>query len=370
MNADAGVRHNDYSLFGKSTKADFKVEYRPVRDLLVRGTFSQVLRVPTINDIAAAPVNSSVTFNDPCNGLTQAKVNANPNLALACEGVPRNGTFKEPNGQITGLNESNPNLQPETGKVKTGGFVFEPSYVPGLSLEMDYWDYHIDGLITTLDANYSIGQCVATGSPTFCGLVTRYPATTGTNAGLIQVFQQPSFNLGSLDTSGVDISVKYALKGTPIGSFSAEIDWTHTNNYTNNPAPGAASQEIAGTYNKQFGNYTKNRALGLFGWNWQGIDALITERYIGGLVITNPSVTGLTATGGVYPPYPIGSVLYTDITLGYTFPTNTHLQAGVRNLSDKQPPIFYQNNVTNANTDVETYDTLGRQWFVGFTQKF
>lgn len=370
LNADAGVRHNDYSLFGKSTKADFKVEYRPVRDLLVRGTFSQVLRVPTINDIAAAPVNSSVTFNDPCNGLTQAKVNANPNLALACEGVPRNGTFKEPNGQITGLNESNPNLQPETGKVKTGGFVFEPSYVPGLSLEMDYWDYHIDGLITTLDANYSIGQCVATGSPTFCGLVTRYPATTGTNAGLIQVFQQPSFNLGSLDTSGVDISVKYALKGTPIGSFSAEIDWTHTNNYTNNPAPGAASQEIAGTYNKQFGNYTKNRALGLFGWNWQGIDALITERYIGGLVITNPSVTGLTATGGVYPPYPIGSVLYTDITLGYTFPTNTHLQAGVRNLSDKQPPIFYQNNVTNANTDVETYDTLGRQWFVGFTQKF
>jgi iron complex outermembrane receptor protein len=370
LNADAGVRHNDYSLFGKSTKSDFKVEYRPVRDLLLRGTYSQVLRVPTINDIAAAPVNSSVTFNDPCNGLTQAKVNANPNLALACEGVPRNGTFKEPNGQITGLNESNPNLAPETGIVKTGGFVFEPSYVPGLSLEMDYWDYHIDGLITTLDANYSIGQCVATGSPAFCGLVTRYPATTGTNAGLIQVFAQPSFNLGSLDTSGVDIALKYALKGTPIGSFSAEIDWTHTNNYTNNPAPGAASQEIAGTYNKQFGNYTKNRALGLFGWNWQGIDALITERYIGGLVITNPSVTGLTATGGVYPPYPIGSVLYTDITVGYTFPTNTHLQAGVRNLSDKQPPIFYQNNVTNANTDVETYDTLGRQWFVGFTQKF
>jgi hypothetical protein len=26
--------------------------------------------------------------------------------------------------------------------------------------------------------------------------------------------------------------------------------------------------------------------------------------------------------------------------------------------------------VTNANTDVETYDTIGRQWWVGFTQKF
>jgi outer membrane receptor protein involved in Fe transport len=370
LNVDAGVRHNDYSLFGPSTKSDFKVEYRPITDLLLRGTFSQVLRVPTINDIAAAPVNTSVTFNDPCNGLTQAAVNANPNLALACQGVPRDGTFKEPNGQITGLNESNPNLKPETGKVKTAGFVYEPSYVQGLSFEADYWSYHIDGLITTLDSNYSIQQCVATGSPTFCNLVTRYGANTGTNAGLIQVFVNPSFNLGSLDTSGVDLSLKYSIKNTPVGAFNVEIDWTHTNNYTNNPAPGAASQEIAGTYNKQFGNYAKNRGLAFFGWDWLGADLLITERYIGGLKIEDPSVTGLTATGTTYPDLYIGSVLYTDLTLGYTLPTHTHLQAGVRNLSDKQPPIFYQNNVVNANTDVNTYDTLGRNWWVGFSQKF
>jgi len=370
LNVDVGVRHNDYSLFGKSTKGDFKVEYRPVNDLLLRGTFSQVLRVPTINDIASAPVNTSVTFNDPCNGMTQAQVTANANLALACAGVPRDGTFKEPNGQITGLNESNPNLKPETGKVKTGGFVYEPSYVQGLSLEVDYWDYHIDGLITTLDSNYSIQQCVATGSPTFCNLVTRFGANTGSNAGQILAFVNPSFNLGSLETSGVDLSVKYAIKNTPIGGFSFELDWTHTNNYTNNPAPGSATQEIAGTFNKQFGNYAKNRGLAFLGWNYRGVDALITGRYIGGLEITNPSVTGVDATGAPYPPYAIGSVLYTDITLGYTFPTKTKVQIGVINLSDKQPPIFYQNNVANANTDVSTYDTLGRQWFAGFSQKF
>jgi outer membrane receptor protein involved in Fe transport len=370
LNIDAGVRHNDYSLFGKSTKADFKVEYHPIKDLLVRGTFSQVLRVPTINDIAAAPVSNSATFNDPCTDLTQAKVNANPNLALACEGVPRNGTFKEPNGQIQSLNESNPNLKPETGLVKTAGFVYEPSYVPGLSFEVDYWTYHIEGLITTLNSNYSIAQCVATGSPTFCSLVTRYGANTGTNAGVVQAFINPSANLGTLDTSGVDIGVKYAIKNTPVGGFTFELDWTHTNNYTNTPAPGAAPQEIAGTYSQQFGNYAKNRGLALIGWNWLGADALITERYIGSLLITNPSVTGVTATGAPYPAYPIGSVIYTDLTLGYTFPTQTHLMAGIRNLSDKQPPIFYQNNVTNANTDVETYDTLGRQWWVGFSQKF
>ncbi|HWY96375.1 MAG TPA: TonB-dependent receptor [Steroidobacteraceae bacterium] len=368
LNADIGARHNHYSLFGSSTKSDFKVEYRPVKDLLIRGTFSQVLRVPTINDLYSSPVNTSVTFNDPCNGLTAAKAATNPNYALACKGVPLDGTFKEPNGQITGLNASNPTLKPETGKVKTAGFVFEPSFVPGFSLEADYWNYHIDGLIKTLDSNYSINQCLATGSPTFCGLVTRYGAGTGTNAGQVLVFVNPSFNLGTLDTSGADIDLKYTIRNTPIGSFQASLDWTHTNNYTSKV--GGTAAEIAGTYDKQFGNYTKNRGQLSVGWTWLGVDALLSGRYIGSLRVPHPSVTGKDANGNPYPDLQIGSTVYEDLTVGYTIAaTKTHVQVGVRNISDKQPPLFYQNNVTNANTDVETYDLLGRQWFVGFTQK-
>jgi iron complex outermembrane receptor protein len=364
LNIDLGARHNDYSLFGNSTKADFKVEYRPVKDLLIRGTFSQILRVPTINDLFAAPANTSVTFNDPCTGLTAAKVAANPNLSLACKGVPLNGSFVEPNGQITGLNESNSHLKPETGDVKTVGFVFEPSFVPGAYVEASYWNYHINGLITTLDSNYSINQCVTTGSPTFCNLVSRYGANTGTNAGLVLAFVNPSFNLGTLDTSGVDIDLKYTLKNTPIGSFQAAVDWTHTNNYTNT-VPGSAPVEIGGTYGTQFGNNTKNRGMASLGWSFLGFDGLLSARYVGSVVVPYPCKDA----GAVCPSLHIGSTVYEDFTLGYTFPTKTHIQAGVRNISDKQPPIFYQNNVTNANTDVETYDTLGRQWFVGFTQK-
>ena len=36
-------------------------------------------------------------------------------------------------------------------------------------------------------------------------------------------FVNPSFNLGSLDTSGIDFGLKYALKNTPIGGFNFEI---------------------------------------------------------------------------------------------------------------------------------------------------
>ncbi len=90
LNVTAGVRYSDYSLdsIGDDTNAQFKVEYRPIGDLLVRGSYAQVFRAPTLLDLSKAPSQDSPTFNDPCTGLTQGDVAANPNLALACQGVP------------------------------------------------------------------------------------------------------------------------------------------------------------------------------------------------------------------------------------------------------------------------------------------
>ena len=107
---------------------------------MARATFAQVFRVPTIEDLFSPPANSSETFVDPCNGLTAAKVAANPNLKLACQGVPTDGTFVESNGQITGLVSGNPNLKPEQGHVWTAGFVFDPSFAKGLSINATYWN--------------------------------------------------------------------------------------------------------------------------------------------------------------------------------------------------------------------------------------
>jgi outer membrane receptor protein involved in Fe transport len=59
------------------------------------------------------------------------------------------------------------------------------------------------------------------------------------------------------------------------------------------------------------------------------------------------------------------------VNFGYNIePINTLVQFGVDNLTDKQPPIFYQQNVINANTDVSTYDTVGRFYFARVTVKF
>ena len=81
LNLSLGIRYSDYSTFGDTTNSQFKLEYRPVKDILLRASFAEVFRAPTITDLARAPTANAPTFTDPCNGLTAAQVNSNANLA-------------------------------------------------------------------------------------------------------------------------------------------------------------------------------------------------------------------------------------------------------------------------------------------------
>jgi len=364
LNFTAGVRYSDYSkdTIGDDTTFGAKLEYRPVADLLIRGTYADVFRAPTINDLSLAPTQNNPTFNDPCTNLTSAQLAANPNYALACVGVAPDTGFSQPNSQITALLQGTADLKPETGDVITFGAVYDSSLIRGLSLSVDFWQYKIEDIITSLDSNFAVDQCVATGNPDFCGLMFRFDA--GPNAGEFKVFRTPTVNLGTLETDGIDVGVRYALRDTPIGTFNFQLEATHINSFESTPAPGADPIEVAGTYDPQYGNYAKWRGVLGIGWALAGFDGLLTTRYIDGLTITDAD--------GFIPDQrlDIPSRTYMDLTVGYNFATETRVQAGVQNLTDRDPPLLYQNNVINANTDVSTYELLGRQWFLSVTQKF
>jgi len=367
LNLTIGSRFSDYSLFDTTTNSTIKLEYRPVEDILLSGTFAEVFRAPTILDLYASPTNNSSTFADPCVGLTTARIAENPNLAVACVGVIPDTDFSQPNGQVTGLLTSNPDLDPETGDVTTFGITWQPGFLNNnFSIRVDYWQYTIDGVITQLDTNYSMDQCVATGDPQYCGLITRFDATTA-NPGQISVFLQPTRNLGRLETDGVDIGARYSLRDTAAGSFNFNIDWTHINSYTNEP-PNAPVQEVAGTYDRQFGNYAENRASATLGWAMGKFDAQIGARFIDDIVLLLPSGGAVAPEDN--PPLPVDSFVYLDLYFGYTINDNIKVSLTGTNLSDEQPPMLYQNNVTNANTDVNTYDTLGRRYAISATYKF
>src|SRR4029079_7737470 len=51
LNLTVGDRYSKYSNFGSNHHTKFALEYRPIEDLLLRGTVSKVLRAPTVTDI-------------------------------------------------------------------------------------------------------------------------------------------------------------------------------------------------------------------------------------------------------------------------------------------------------------------------------
>jgi outer membrane receptor protein involved in Fe transport len=365
LNVTLGVRYSDYSTFGDTTNGSFKVDWKPFDELMIRASYADIFRAPTILDIYQAPTADAPTFTDPCVGLTSADLLANPNYALACENVAPDTNFQQPNAQIDGLLVGNNfvqggGLQPEEGEAFTFGFVYEPEFVSGLSLSIDYWEYTIDDVITQVDVNTSAEQCVATGSPQFCGYINRFGDGT-----ILQILE-PTINLGKLETSGVDISAAYTLPDTGLGDFRFGLDATYTDKYDSTVIAGTPVVEVAGTYDRQYGNIADWRVNGHVGWAYSDFTALVAVRWIDSINLTDPD-----GQPGIQPDLNIASQIYWDMTVGYTLPsTGTKFQLGVNNLNDNQPPILYQNNVINANTDVETYDTIGRYFFGSITQKF
>ena len=51
LNVDVGVRYSDYNSAGSTTNGKVAIEWRPIQDLLVRGTISQVFRAPNLDQL-------------------------------------------------------------------------------------------------------------------------------------------------------------------------------------------------------------------------------------------------------------------------------------------------------------------------------
>jgi iron complex outermembrane recepter protein len=378
LNATLGVRYSDYSTFGDTTNGTVKIDWRPVDSLLVRATYADIFRAPTLTDIYQAPSASAETFTDPCTGLTSQQLIDNPNYALACEGVDPDTSFSQPNSQIdallSGSDLAGIDLKPEEGESFTAGFVYQPEPMPGFSVSIDYWYYSLDGLIDQIEPDLTAQLCVETGQALYCDLINRF------GDGSIFILGAPTLNLGDLETNGIDVGVSWDLPSSGFGDFRIQADATWTESYEVTTA--GVVTEVAGTYDRQYGNLAKWRVLTSLGWAYEDFTAQVSTRWIESVNLTDPDGSPCISGGcppGVVPPELVGpspdleiaSQIYWDLTAGYTLEkTNTKFQLGINNLFDNQPPILYQNNVTNANTDVETYDTIGRFFFGSVTQRF
>ena len=368
MNLSIGTRFSDYDSVGSTTNSKVALEWRPIENLLLRGTVSEVFRAPNINELYAGIGGDAASAIDPCNGYTGGN-------DVACENVPTDGSYHQADPQVSGrtsgaLVAGYDGLKPETGKSYDFGVVYDPLWAEGLSLSADVWRINLEDTIATVSAQTVLNQCYANAASAFCPLIHR------NDNGTIYYIGEPTVNLGKLWTKGVDFGANYRLPDTRWGSFDAGLNGTYVARYDINPDPtdpGTVVIHSAGKYTYSYGNFPRIRALGTLSWKRGPWSAAWRTRYVGHTSIGSSDARQNLSADSALPAVErkIGAHAYHSLQGGYDFSEwHTRVEVGVDNLGDKQPPLFYNNNANNGNTDVMTYDVLGRYLWARVTVTF
>ncbi|MEO7383419.1 MAG: TonB-dependent receptor, partial [Novosphingobium sp.] len=235
LTLEGAVRVSHYSVGSTGTVYAYNggLIWAPSSDIKFRASYQRSVRAPTLGDLFSAGSQSFANnFQDPC---SQSNISKGPNRVKNCAaaGVPTTQTFNGttepftnvPSGGIPFLISGNPNLREERSDSWTYGLVATPSFIPGLSLSLDYYKINIKNVIFSLGAQTVIDQCYdsTTGiNNQFCSAVFRltngtFAGQSGINhGGSIVTLNNPGFatlsggfNYARLNTSGVDADLNY-----------------------------------------------------------------------------------------------------------------------------------------------------------------
>ncbi|HKR33448.1 MAG TPA: TonB-dependent receptor [Steroidobacteraceae bacterium] len=382
LSFETGYRYSDYDLGFKTDTYKAGLQWAPISDVMLRGSYQRAVRSPNIQELFLQPRVQLDGNTDPCSNA----LGGTPDASF--EECARSGVtaaqygniLQNPSAQYNGLVGGNTNLDPEESDTYSFGLVLTPEFLPGFSFTADYYDIKVDKLINSLGADFILNQCLTTGDSTFCDRVHR--AANGSiwlgNTGFID---DPILNTGSLQTKGVDAEVDYRFQMGRVGSLGVQLIGTYVDEFLTEPLKGASKYDCVGLYGTVCGTPIPDwrhrmRATWTTPWN---MDLSLTWRYIAA-VDDDRTSSDPNLAGDVIPTDKrLGSRNYFDVSGSYTFADVAMFKSvtgrlGINNLLDKDPPLVGQSTCPavfcNGNTFPQVYDTLGRFVFIGLTADF
>jgi outer membrane receptor protein involved in Fe transport len=388
--------------------------YAPIDDIRLRAAYATSVRAPTQGDLFATASENFAQIADPCDlpapgSITATNcaadgvpVTANAALVAACASTAFPVALGAPFVNCTArtsstgfLSGGNPTLIEEKGKSLTLGVVVEPSFVPGLSLTVDFYRIKVEDLIAALGAQQIINLCYsnATGiNNPFCATVSRDPATG--------LFVEPAvisggINFAAQKTKGIDFDLAYRKSFDNGHRMTTRLIATKVlalNNFTDPTNPAAPNRQLSElgdpawsasfSFNYDFGDfdilyaarYIGKQTIGTFeaqnnflgqcplagAFRGQtGLNGGTCDPVVGNIVLLAPQ------NADQFPQIFFPDVLYHDIRVGFDINTDFRFYAGVNNLLDRQPPLGLLGTAGG-----DPFDSFGRNFFFGLEANF
>jgi len=383
------VRVSDYSTSGSVTSYEGDARWRPVQELLIRGSYQRAVRAPNIGELFTPASGTQLvigtppaSLGDPCDTRSTARNGANgAQVATLCvaQGVPSAaiGSYTFPTTATGQTVTGNTGLTPERADTFNLGFVLnsplKSGLLSGLTFSVDYFNIKIKNVISTVPGLTVLSKCYnldgsnSTYDPNnlYCKLIQRDVA------GQLVTVATPYLNLGALKTDGLEFQLNWTTPA-PFADqtgklfVNAAVSWV--NSYKVQLLPGAAFLDYTGISNG--GALPSSvppratpewKALTSFGYRSSAASIGLRWRYQGPLNDVSSVLTPATAQVGV-PAYALWD-LFGSVKVAKAL----EFRAGVNNLFDKSLPFVAS---SQNGTDVALYEPIGRSFYIGARIQF
>jgi outer membrane receptor protein involved in Fe transport len=356
-------------------------QWRPIKDLMLRGNYARAVRAPNLSETGFPAVNNFAPgFGDPC---SPARINANANRTTNCQTALGANlvNITDTTYSLPVVSGSNANLAAERSNSWTFGGVFQPSYAPGLSITVDYYNITVNGIIASVGAQGIANACYdqPTLNNPFCSQFTRW---AGPGAGpfgevpgaiLGNSLINAPLNFQARKRRGIDTQVSYRKTFSDSFKLTTNVIWTHNlqiSNFQSTTDPtfenrilselGDPKDEFRWDTDLTFGNF-------VFGYRMRYIGPMVTNAYedFNSLQGRPPQ----NADSFNIEEYP--AVFYHDIRFEFDVPEggigkSMLFYVGVNNLLNTAPPL----GSTATGVGSAIYDFRGRNYYAGIRARF
>ncbi len=354
LEINLAARYDSYSDYGSDVSPKISVRYSPMENLVLRASYGQGFRAPTLDVLTAQAAFSADTIGDPdtCRVL---------GLDPFCQ------------EQVSAYVLANPDLGSEDSDQWSAGLAWDAT--EWLNLSVDYYNIEIDNLIAGISSGLII-QCLSGAVPCPDG-VTDLPANAippdpalglgaSRNADGSINFIQRGFGNRFLETSGIDMNLRTNFDFGDWGTLRNQLQVSYTLDYSLDQGRDLVDDPSTPEYRA---NLTNEWSMGDFSFAWN-INHIAGTRSTQDLYLASclgdPACLA-EADAGVATR--LSSWTTHDLQGTWSAPWNGRFTLGVNNVTDKDP-VIDPFDPTGRGFDFNLYDGYGRVPYFRYTQTF
>ena len=245
------------------------------------------------------------------------------------------------------LNGGNPNIKPEIADTLTYGFVYQPGWLDGAALSVDYYDIKIKDAISSLGTNNIIDYCFEDGI--FCDLLSYEPS------GRISAINNTTINVGQARTEGVDVEASYRGTACWFGrddNFSVRAIASHLISSTITPFNSPTREQVGARDLQDLHlTMTANYMAGPMSVSW-------STRWVSDAVRSVSWVEGIDVAENDIPSHSLSNLRLTYNMEGLGIGSESSIYLAVSNVFDK--------NQCDLKMLPGLYTVIGRNYSIGF----